>query len=106
MRAGAMKYRLELLEPLRAKDRMGAEPVSYTSRKTVHAERVKIGGTRSEELGEHFADYTAVFNIRDAHTVSENWRVRQIGGHLYTVVNIIPNMDRGMKSLVCERVNE
>lgn len=106
MRAGALKYRLDILEPVRETDRMGAETVVYAKRRTVHAERVKTSGRRSEEAGEHFPDYDAEFNVRDAHPVGENWRVRQLGGHLYTVTNIIPNLDRGYKTLVCERVNE
>jgi head-tail adaptor len=106
MRAGAMRYRLALLEPQRLTDRMGAERVEYVEVRTVHAERVRTTGSRSEEVGEHFPTYSAEFNIRDAHPVSENWRVRQLGGHLYTVLAIVPNIDRGYKTLYCERVNE
>lgn len=101
-----MKYRLALLKPERATDRMGAEITAYTETRTVHAERVRQTGNRSEEAGEHFSDYRAEFNIREAHPVEENWRVRQLGGHLYTVAAIIPNLDRGYKTLVCDRVNE
>ena len=36
---------------------------------------------------------------------NETWRVKQLGGYEYTVTNIIPNIDRGMKTLICERVN-
>lgn len=106
MRAGALKYKLELLEPKRTTDRMGAEKVEYTKIRTVWAERVRATGSRSEEAGEHFPDYTVEFNIRDAHPVQENWRVQQLGGYLYTVTNIVPNLDKGYKTLLCERVNE
>lgn len=106
MRAGALKYRLELLKPQRATDAMGAEEVTYELLRTVRAERIRTDGRRSEEADEHFPDYTARFNIRDAHPVEENWRVRQKGGHLYTVVAILPNLDRGYNTLLCERVNE
>lgn len=102
-----MKYRLELLEPVGGIDRWGEEtPTEYRPTRTVHAERVKASGSRSEEVGEHFPDYRAEFNIRDVHPVKENWRVRQLGGYEYTVTNIIPNIDRGMKTLICERVNK
>ncbi|WP_025839155.1 head-tail adaptor protein [Porphyromonas cangingivalis] len=101
-----MKHRLELLKPERATDRMGAEDVTYVRQRTVHAERVKMQGRRSNEVGEHFPDYSIEYNIRDAHPVEENWRVRQLGGHLYNIVAIIPNIDRGFNTLVCERVNE
>ncbi|WP_302984969.1 head-tail adaptor protein [uncultured Muribaculum sp.] len=100
-----MKYRLELLEPVTVINSFGEEVPTYNKVRTVAAERVKASGHRSEEVGEHFPDYRAEFNIRDAHPVKENWRVRQLGGYVYTVTNIIPNLDRGMKTLVCERLN-
>lgn len=106
MIAGKMKAQIELLEPMRTTDRMGAEKVSYNPTRTVHAERVAMSGSRSDEVGEHFSDYSVQFNIRDAHPVAENWRVRQLGGYLYTVCAIVPNTDRGYKTLICDRVNE
>lgn len=106
MIAGRLKYKLMLQEPMRTIDAMGAEATTYQTTCTVYAERVKTSGRRSEEVGEHFADYSAEFNIRDAHRIAENWRVQQLGGYLYTVVAIIPNLDRGFNTLMCERVNE
>lgn len=106
MRAGALKYKLELLKPVPTTDRMGAERVDYEITRTVNAERVNTAGNRSEEVGEHFAAYSTQYNIRDAHPIADNWRVRQLGGYLYTVVAIIPNLDRGYNTLLCERVNE
>ncbi len=105
MQAGRMKYRLEMLEAVTVTDRYGAETQEWVSRDVIHAERVKASGRRSHEAGEQFADYRAEFNVRDAHPVTDNWRVRQLGGCLYVVVCVIPNIDRGMKTLVCERVN-
>lgn len=101
-----MKYKITLLEPQTVTTASGNEKTTYTATRTVWAERIKTTGRRSEEVGEHFPDYSAEFNIRDAHPVAENWRVRQLGGGLYTVANIIPNLDRGYKTLVCQRVNE
>ena len=101
-----MRYKIQLLEPQREEDRMGAEKVTYKPTRTVWAERVSASGVRSEEVGEHFPAYSVQYNIRDAHPVQENWRIRQLGGCLYTVTAIIPNVDRGYKTLVCERVNE
>lgn len=106
MQAGRMKYRLTLLEPQTVTTASGNEKTTYVAIRTVWAERVKTTGRRSEEVGEHFPDYSVDYNIRDAHPVQENWRVRQLGGELYTVTNIIPNLDRGYKTLVCVRVNE
>lgn len=101
-----MRHKLVLLEPQRVVDRMGAEDTVFNETRTVHAERVKFSGRRSEEVGEHFPEYRAEFNIRDVHPIDENWRVRQVGGHLYTVTAIVPNVDRGYNTLVCDRVNE
>ena len=106
MIAGRMKYKLVLLQPVEAENDFGENKITFVETRVVNAERVKTHGRRSEEVGEHFPDYNAEFNIRDAHTVDENWRVQQLGGHLYTVTNIIPNIDKGMKTLICERVNE
>ena len=106
MIAGRMKYKLILLEPSQVINEYGEEEPTYTETVTVHAERVKHSGNRSEEVSEHFPDYRVSWNIRDAHTVAENWRVQQLGGYLYTVVAIEPNIDRGYKTLICERVNE
>ena len=36
----------------------------------------------------------------------EGWRVQQQGGRLYEVTAIVPNRDRGMITLICDRVNE
>ena len=51
MIAGKMKAKIELLEPKRTTDRMGAEQVSYEPTRTVHAERVAMSGKRSDEVG-------------------------------------------------------
>lgn len=106
MRAGAMKYKLKILEPTVITNEYGEEAQGWKEVRTVWAERVKQTGRRSEEVGEHFPDYSVEYNIRDAHPIEENWRVQQLGGYLYNVTNIIPNLDRGMNTLVCERVNE
>ena len=106
MRAGALKYKLVILQPTYSEDRMGAKKTTYTELRTIWAERVTASGHRSDEVGEHFPDYSVQFNVRDAHPIAENWRVQQLGGYLYTVTAIIPNLDRGYKTLLCERVNE
>ncbi len=100
-----MKYRLRTFEPIGSTGKFGEDSVDYVERATIHAERVKFSGNRSEEVGEHFPDYRAEFNIRDAHPVKEHWRVEQLGGYVYVVTNVIPNIDRGMNTLVCERLN-
>lgn len=102
-----LNERLVLLQPVvESVNDLGEEDTVFVETRTVYAERVKQSGKRSEEVGEHFPDYRAEFNIRSAHPVQENWRVRHLGGHLYTVVAVVPYLKRGYKTLICERVNE
>lgn len=98
---------LTLYEPIAVRNGFGEEETTYAERKMVHAERVNFSGRRSEEVGEHFPDYSVRWNIADAHTVKENWRVKdRRSGYLYTVVAIEPNKLRAFQTLICERVNE
>lgn len=107
MIAGRLKYKIQLLEPSETGSAFGdGESLAYTPSATVHAERVSITGNQVEEVAELFPNYRVQFRIRSAHRVGEHWRVQELGGYLYNVLNIIPNVDRGMKTLVCERVNE
>lgn len=101
-----MRHMLQILQPQTETNKYGEETTEWTLLRTVHAERVKLSGNRSVEVGERFPDYTVQYNIRDAHPVEENWRVQQLGGYLYDVVAIEPNLDKGYKTLICERVNE
>lgn len=105
MRAGQMKYKLHLLRPVVQVNTYGEQETTYASYRTIWAERVKWAGARSEEVAEHFADQTVQYRIRDAHPVKENWRVTQLGGYTYTVVAIEPNLNKGMLTLTCTRVN-
>lgn len=102
-----MKYRLVLLKLVETPgNKFGGGKQSFVETVTVHAERVNLSGHRSEELGEHFPDYHVEFNIRDVHEVKENWRAQEVGGYKYTITNIIPNRDRGMLTLICDRLND
>lgn len=106
MISGRLKYRLETYRPTVERNKFGNGVTTYKLVKTIHAERVKLTGRRSEEVGEHFPDYSARYNIYIAHEVAENWRVKEVGGNTYTVVAVEPNIDRGMKTLICERLND
>lgn len=106
MKAGPLKYRLSLLKPVVVANGYGEEVVTYVETRTVHAGRTKMSGSWGVTVGEKFPDYNTEWDIREEHEVEENWRVKELAGYLYTVKNIIPNPDRQMKTLVCERVNE
>lgn len=105
MRAGPMKYKLKLLQPVHTVNAYGEEQTTYKAVRTVWAERVAWSGKRSEEASEHFPDHTAQYRIRIAHPVRENWRVEQLGGETFNVVAIEPNISRGMLTLSCEKLN-
>lgn len=106
MRSGEMDERLTVLKPVTETNAFGEPHTTWVEQKTIHAQRASFSGRRSLEVGESFADYTVQFNIRWAHHVEENWRVKHVGGYLYSVTHIDPNRDRGMRTLHCERVNE
>ena len=106
MIAGLMKYKLLVLRPAMVENSYGERTSGFKECGTIRAERVKFSGSLAREAGELFSDYRVEFNIRYPHQVEEHWHVRQIGGHEYVVTNVIPNIDRGMKTLVCERFNK
>lgn len=106
MRAGALKQRAEILRPVTDVGPYGDERQTWRRVRVVRAERAKISAFRTDEAGEHFPDFRTEFNIRDAHPVEANWRLRQLGGELYTVLAVVPNPDRGFNRVICEKVNE
>lgn len=106
MRAGGMKYRLTLMKPVAKVNGFGESVMTYEETRMVRAERVKLSGNRGIDADEMFSSYGAEFNIRNSHPVGEGWRAKQLGGNLYTITSILPNLDKGMNTLVCERVNE
>lgn len=106
MKAGRLKYKLIVRRPVVTANRFGEKSTVWERCATVWAERRKLTGSRSDEVGEAFADYRTEWNVRDAHHIEEGWRVEHMGGHLYTVVSVIPNIDRGFNTLVCKRINE
>ena len=104
--AGLRNERITLMKPERITDKFGAEKTVYQQMQTVHAERVKMNGSMLGEVDERFPSYVTEFNIRYPIEADEHWRLQPMGGYLYEITSIIPNRDRQMKTLVCERVNE
>lgn len=102
---GRMRHRITVLKPEVVTDSFGSERIEWTEVNTIHAERVAVKGSRSNEVGELFPDYSQSFNVRIQHDIAENWRVREVKGYLYSVTNIVYNYSKGYKTLICERVN-
>lgn len=106
MKAGRMRDRIELMKPVASVNQYGESVTTYEKTVSAHAERVSHRGARSDEVGEHFPDHALTFNIRDGHEVGENWRIKHVGGFVYDVTNIEPNLKRGYLTLTCVRINE
>lgn len=106
MIAGRMRYRLRVERPEIVIDEYHAESTRWVEVGVIWAERVKNTGYRHDEVGEHFSDHRAEYNVRIQHDVRANWRIEEVGGLRYTVTATIPNRERGMLTLVCERLNE
>lgn len=102
-----MKHRVYLLKPVTVTNDFGEETPSYeeTPSHAVYAELVRATAATRQSLDEHFAAHIRTFRVRDAHKVSEGWRLREVGGLLYTVTAVLPNVDRGFLELTCERVD-
>lgn len=101
-----MKNQLRIFKPVVSTGKLGGEKLDYELMATIWAERVKMSPRYRMELGEFFSDYTVEYNIRFGHRIEEGWQVEEVGGHRYKVTNIIPNRERGMKTLRVERINE
>lgn len=102
---GRMKHKLTVLKPETVTDSFGSERTEWVEQNTIHAERVNVKGSRNNEAGELFPDYSVSFNVRMEQNISENWRVQEIKGFLYNVTNIVINDSKRFKTLICERVN-
>ena len=98
--------KLKLLMPVGVTNSYGEERTDYTEQREVWAWRKRLSGRRTDEAQERFADYTAEFCIRLEHPVGEGWRVQEVGGYLYTVATVEDVRSKGMRVLVCERVND
>lgn len=105
MYAGPLNDYLDLMEPVVAVDGYGSEAVSYRLSCRVHAQAEWRSGKSVSEVGEVFPYVRMKFLIRDAHKVSEDWRV-VFQGVQYSVDVIEHSARRGYKRLYCSRVNE
>lgn len=103
-----MRDRLTLYAPVVTRTGSGAHRGEYSERATVWAERARLNGSSTDETGEHFAEYSAEWHIRDRHEVAEGWQVTEATRPAvrYRVNSIIPNKARGMLTLICKRLNQ
>lgn len=105
MIAGRLTEFVVLQEPTVVTDAFGAEVISYTGGAPIHAEVNWKSGRLSQEASELFPDGRVEIVIYAAHTVAEKWRV-VYQGVTYIVGAIEFNRRKGLKRLICDRVNE
>lgn len=105
MIAGRLTEFVVLQEPTVTTDAFGAEVISYTGGDPIHAEVNWKSGHISQEASELFPDGRVEIIIYSAHQVEEKWRVVYQGA-TYTVGAIEFNRRKGLKRLICDRVNE
>lgn len=106
MRAGELTERVEILRPERATAGSGSKTADWQPQGIWSAQLRGARGWRRDEVGEHFPDHSATFLVRASAPTGENWRLRHIGGYLYTITAVETSRRLGMKTLTCERVNE
>lgn len=105
MIAGRLTERVKLLRPASTTDRFGSNTISYVEVATVHAEVKWKSGSTAGEASELFSGDRIEILIRSAHTVEPKWRAEYMGV-IYFVEAIEHNRLKGMKRLLCNKVNE
>lgn len=105
MIAGRLTEFVTLYAPVVTRDKFNGEVITYPEGKTVHAEVNWKSGHLSEEASELFPDRRLEVIIYSAHTVSEKWRL-VYAGVTYSVGAIEHVRTRGLKRLICDRVND
>jgi head-tail adaptor len=107
MIAGRLRTKLRVKELVEKIDKFGAASSVWVEHETpIWAECDKYVGKLSEEVGEHFADYTAVYRTRINHKLIEHWRVIDVStGCEFVIDNIILNKERGLQTLYCSKLN-
>ncbi|MBR1436131.1 MAG: phage head closure protein [Bacteroidales bacterium] len=105
MIAGRLTELVTLQRPTVSTDAFGAESTTFADSATVHAEVVWKTGNTGMQVGELFPSGHVEIIIRDAHEVSEKWRA-VYDGTVYSVSALEHNRQRGLKRLICDKVNE
>lgn len=106
MKLNRMNTRVAILRPVVVVNDYGEEKTSWEHVREVWADRVKYSGHMSNEVGEHFADYRATFNVWLNVPCGDGWRLMERGGHIYNVVSVEDSVHKQLRTIVCERVNE
>lgn len=105
MRAGGLKYSIEILKSTEVINEFGEREETWETAIETKADAISKSGTRINDVHELVPFYSVEFRIRKYHPVDENMRVK-FGGRLYRILAVIPTTEKAMKTLICEVINE
>ncbi|MDD4391045.1 MAG: phage head closure protein [Eubacteriales bacterium] len=105
MRAGGLKYPIEIYKNEDVRDEFGSKKKIWVKHITTRADIYWEKGRRIRDIEEMISSYTVQFRIRDYHKVDESMRVKY-QGFFYRIEAIIPSDEKMMLTLMTEKVNE
>lgn len=100
-----MTERIALYRPVITEGASGSQIKTYEAAGVYWAQLSSRRDYRTDEVGERFADATAVFLVRSSVEVDEYWQLIH-EGKKYEVQTCPLNRRLGMRTLNCQRVNE
>ena len=106
MRAGGLKYQIELYKPENRESGFSSSAsIWYDLVRSTRADILFNKGGIVQEGKEYLPSYSVDFRVRNYHDVQENWRVKY-KDKFYQIEAIIPNDKRQLVTLVTNMVNE
>lgn len=111
MKIGRMYTRLRWERPQTSITGTGALLAKYTTLAYIRAERASMRATERNEAGEMYADIHAEYNVRYLHDIRRGDRLTEVSdedtdsGALMEVTAVIANRRKGLKTVICDRVN-
>ena len=107
MKIGRMYTRLRWERPQTSITGTGALLAKYTTLAYIRAERAAMRATERNEAGEMYAEYY----VRYLHDIRRGDRLTEVSdedtdsGALMEVTAVIANRRKGLKTVICDRVN-
>lgn len=111
MKIGRMYTRLRWRKPSALVTATGAREVTFINQGIILAERASMRATERNEAGEMYADMHAEYNVRYQHNIRRGDRLTECdeygveNGVEMEVTAVINNRRKGLKTIICDRVN-
>jgi head-tail adaptor len=105
MKAGILKEKIEIYEPVITTTDYGDTKTTWSLFYTTHAAVMHNGGSRGNENNEVFYSTNKTFIIRHYVPVVEKMRIK-FEGKYYQITSIIPNKYFNDKEIQTQLVNE